>query len=128
MQYLYLAEETTNLLDNYFIGTFCFQVTYQTEYFIDKNKDYVVAEHQALLTASACPFVSNLFPHLREDSAKSSKFSSIGSQFKVPFCSSFSLCILAVIFFFGFMLFFFLFMWSFCTATTAIFARNTKFH
>nr|XP_011462402.1 PREDICTED: myosin-8 isoform X2 [Fragaria vesca subsp. vesca] len=57
-------------------------VTYQTEYFIDKNKDYVVAEHQALLTASACPFVSNLFPHLREDSAKSSKFSSIGSQFK----------------------------------------------
>ncbi|XP_050372273.1 myosin-6-like isoform X2 [Argentina anserina] len=57
-------------------------VTYQTEYFIDKNKDYVVAEHQALLSASDCPFVSGLFPPLPEDSAKSSKFSSIGSQFK----------------------------------------------
>ncbi|KAM5553425.1 myosin-6-like [Rosa sericea] len=57
-------------------------VTYQTEFFIDKNKDYVVAEHQALLSASECSFVSGLFPPLPEESAKSSKFSSIGSQFK----------------------------------------------
>ncbi|KAK9931325.1 hypothetical protein M0R45_018603 [Rubus argutus] len=57
-------------------------VTYQTEFFIDKNKDYVVAEHQALLSASRCSFVSGLFPLLPEESAKSSKFSSIGSQFK----------------------------------------------
>ncbi|GLT81491.1 hypothetical protein SLA2020_528730 [Shorea laevis] len=57
-------------------------VTYQTEYFLDKNKDYVVAEHQALLSASRCSFLSRLFPPLPEESAKSSKFSSIGSRFK----------------------------------------------
>ncbi|XAR48898.1 Myosin ATPase [Bertholletia excelsa] len=57
-------------------------VTYQTEYFLDKNKDYVVAEHQALLSASRCSFVSSLFPSLPEESSKSSKFSSIGSRFK----------------------------------------------
>ncbi|KAL6635354.1 hypothetical protein ACP70R_028025 [Stipagrostis hirtigluma subsp. patula] len=57
-------------------------VTYQTELFLDKNKDYVVAEHQALLSASKCAFVSGLFPLLSEDSSKSSKFSSIGSRFK----------------------------------------------
>ncbi|XP_030499748.1 myosin-6 isoform X1 [Cannabis sativa] len=57
-------------------------VTYQTELFLDKNKDYVVAEHQALLSASKCSFVTSLFPLLAEDSSKSSKFSSIGSRFK----------------------------------------------
>ncbi|KAE8668785.1 Myosin-8 [Hibiscus syriacus] len=56
--------------------------TYQTELFLDKNKDYVVAEHQALLSASKCSFVSGLFPPLVEESSKSSKFSSIGSRFK----------------------------------------------
>lgn len=62
-----------------------FQVTYQTELFLDKNKDYVVAEHQALLCASKCSFVSSLFQPLAEESSKSSKFSSIGSRFKVWF-------------------------------------------
>lgn len=57
-------------------------VTYQTELFLDKNKDYVIAEHQQLLGASNHSFVSGLFPLLPEDSSKSSKFSSIGSQFK----------------------------------------------
>ncbi|KAK3026388.1 hypothetical protein RJ639_042598, partial [Escallonia herrerae] len=57
-------------------------VTYQTEFFLDKNKDYVVAEHQALLNASKCSFVSGLFPLLTEESSKTSKFSSIGSRFK----------------------------------------------
>ncbi|KAH7690363.1 Myosin ATPase protein [Dioscorea alata] len=57
-------------------------VTYQTELFLDKNKDYVVAEHQALLCDSKCSFVSGLFPPLPEDTSKSSKFSSIGSRFK----------------------------------------------
>ncbi|CAI9117967.1 OLC1v1019461C1 [Oldenlandia corymbosa var. corymbosa] len=57
-------------------------VTYQTELFLDKNKDYVVAEHQALLCASRCSFVAGLFPPLPEESSKTSKFSSIGSQFK----------------------------------------------
>ncbi|KAK4366137.1 hypothetical protein RND71_014017 [Anisodus tanguticus] len=31
-------------------------VTYQTELFLEKNKDYVIAEHQALLNASKCSF------------------------------------------------------------------------
>ncbi|XP_028794808.1 myosin-6 isoform X2 [Neltuma alba] len=57
-------------------------VTYQTDLFLDKNKDYVVAEHQALLNASKCPFVSGLFPPAPEESSKQSKFSSIGSRFK----------------------------------------------
>ncbi|KAF1898314.1 hypothetical protein Lal_00033081 [Lupinus albus] len=57
-------------------------VTYQADYFLDKNKDYVVAEHQELLYASKCPFVSSLFLPSPQDSSKKSKFSSIGSQFK----------------------------------------------
>lgn len=65
------------------------QVQYQSEQFIDKNKDYVVPEHQDMLTASKCFFVSGLFPPVTEEatksSNKSSKFSSIGSRFKVIF-------------------------------------------
>lgn len=62
-----------------------FQVMYQSDQFLDKNKDYVVAEHQDLLSASKCLFVSGLFPPIPEETTKSSKFSSIGSRFKVPF-------------------------------------------
>lgn len=58
-------------------------MTYQADQFLDKNKDYVVAEHQDLLTASKCSFVAGLFPPLPEETSKSSKFSSIGSRFKV---------------------------------------------
>ncbi|KAK4341617.1 hypothetical protein RND71_040118 [Anisodus tanguticus] len=57
-------------------------VTYQTEFFLDKNKDFVVPEHQATLIASRCHFVSGLFPPLPEDSSKQTKFSSIGARFK----------------------------------------------
>lgn len=60
-----------------------FQVHYQSDLFLDKNKDYVVAEHQDLLSASECSFVSGLFPPISEETTKSSKFSSIGSRFKV---------------------------------------------
>lgn len=60
-----------------------FQVHYQSGLFLDKNKDYVVAEHQDLLSASECSFVSGLFPPISEETTKSSKFSSIGSRFKV---------------------------------------------
>ncbi|XP_009411029.3 myosin-11-like [Musa acuminata AAA Group] len=59
------------------------EVLYQSDHFLDKNKDYVVAEHQDLLSASKCPFVSGLFPPLPEETSKSSKFSSIGSRFKL---------------------------------------------
>ncbi|CAA0815254.1 Myosin-6 [Striga hermonthica] len=64
------------------ISHYAGDVTYQTEWFLDKNKDYVVAEHQALLNASKCSFVSGLFPISNVESSKQSKFSSIGSRFK----------------------------------------------
>ncbi|CAD6230101.1 unnamed protein product [Miscanthus lutarioriparius] len=57
-------------------------VTYQSDQFLDKNKDYVVAEHQELLNASKCSFVSGLFPPATEENTKSSK-SSIATRFKL---------------------------------------------
>lgn len=66
----------------FIIYTISLQVQYQSDQFLDKNKDYVVAEHQELLIASKCSFVSGLFPPLPEETTKSSKFSSIGSRFK----------------------------------------------
>ncbi|WVZ69084.1 hypothetical protein U9M48_017928 [Paspalum notatum var. saurae] len=57
-------------------------VTYQSDQFLDKNKDYVVAEHQELLNASKCSFVSGLFPPATEENTKSSK-SSIATRFKM---------------------------------------------
>ncbi|KAG6492986.1 hypothetical protein ZIOFF_047958 [Zingiber officinale] len=59
------------------------EVIYQANYFLDKNKDYVVAEHLDLLHASKCPFVANLFSSLPEVTSKASKFSSIASRFKL---------------------------------------------
>lgn len=65
------------------ISHYAGEVTYQADLFLDKNKDYVVAEHQALLGASKCIFVSRLFPPSPEEPSKSSyKFSSIGTRFK----------------------------------------------
>ena len=69
------------------------QVTYLADLFLDKNKDYVVAEHQALLTSSKCSFARALFPPQPEETSKSSKFSSIGSRFKVRLANlKFMLC------------------------------------
>ncbi|WOK92378.1 myosin-11-like isoform X1 [Canna indica] len=68
---------------NFSIVHYAGEVLYQSVLFLDKNKDYVVAEHQDLLSASKCSFVSGLFPPLPEETAKSSKFSSIGSRFKL---------------------------------------------
>ncbi|KAL7593906.1 myosin-17 [Lactuca sativa] len=65
------------------IAHYAGEVNYLADQFLDKNKDYVVAEHQDLLTASKCPFVVGLFPPLPVESSKSSKFSSIGSRFKL---------------------------------------------
>ncbi|MED6221447.1 hypothetical protein PIB30_054772 [Stylosanthes scabra] len=59
------------------------KVTYHTDSFLDKNRDYVVVEHCNLLSSSKCPFVSGLFPLLPEESSRSSyKFSSVASRFK----------------------------------------------
>ncbi|KAE8667505.1 Myosin-11 [Hibiscus syriacus] len=68
---------------NFTIAHYAGDVQYQSEQFLDKNKDYVVPEHQDLLSASKCSFVSGLFPALPEESSKSAKFSSIGSRFKI---------------------------------------------
>ncbi|KAI5669604.1 hypothetical protein M9H77_19457 [Catharanthus roseus] len=59
------------------------KVTYQTETFLEKNRDYVVVEHCNLLSSSKCSFVAGLFPSLPEESSRSSyKFSSVASRFK----------------------------------------------
>ncbi|ESW08884.1 hypothetical protein PHAVU_009G082600 [Phaseolus vulgaris] len=59
------------------------KVTYHTDTFLDKNRDYVVVEHCNLLSSSKLPFVSALFPLLTEESSRSSyKFSSVASRFK----------------------------------------------
>ncbi|KAL8139816.1 hypothetical protein V2J09_005837 [Rumex salicifolius] len=68
---------------DFIISHYAGEVLYQADLFLEKNKDYVVAEHQALLTASKCSFAVSLFPPLPQDSSKSSKFSSIGSRFKM---------------------------------------------
>ncbi|OIV90788.1 hypothetical protein TanjilG_15521 [Lupinus angustifolius] len=68
---------------DFIVAHYAGEVTYQSDQFLDKNKDYVVPEHQDLLGASKCSFVAGLFPPLPEESSKSSKFSSIGSRFKL---------------------------------------------
>ncbi|XP_054802473.1 myosin-9 [Prosopis cineraria] len=59
------------------------EVQYQSEQFLDKNKDYIVPEHQDMLSSSKCFFVAGLFPPLSEETAKSAKFASIGARFKL---------------------------------------------
>ncbi|KAI3829743.1 hypothetical protein L1987_03871 [Smallanthus sonchifolius] len=68
---------------DFIISHYAGEVHYQSDQFLDKNKDYLVPEHQDLLSTSKCSFVAGLFPPLREDATKSSKFSSIGSRFKL---------------------------------------------
>ncbi|KAL5712216.1 hypothetical protein ACHQM5_014407 [Ranunculus cassubicifolius] len=67
---------------NFTIAHFAGEVLYQADQFLEKNKDYVVAEHQELLSTSRCSFVAGLFPPLPEESSKS-KFSSIATRFKL---------------------------------------------
>ncbi|XP_019258831.1 PREDICTED: myosin-15 [Nicotiana attenuata] len=65
------------------ISHYAGKVTYKTEAFLDKNRDYVVVEHRNLLSSSKCPFIAGLFPSLGEESSRSSyKFSSVASRFK----------------------------------------------
>lgn len=59
------------------------EVQYLADQFLDKNKDYVVPEHQNLLSVSRCSFIAGLFPQLSEENVKSGKFSSIASRFKL---------------------------------------------
>uniref|UniRef100_A0A2C9WMD3 Myosin motor domain-containing protein n=2 Tax=Manihot esculenta TaxID=3983 RepID=A0A2C9WMD3_MANES len=66
------------------------EVQYQSDLFLDKNKDYVVPEHRELLSASRCSFVSGLFRSPTEENAKPSKFSAIGSRLENAKPSKFS--------------------------------------
>ncbi|XP_027768777.1 myosin-11 isoform X3 [Solanum pennellii] len=68
---------------DFIISHYAGEVQYQSDQFLDKNKDYIVPEHQDLLCASKCSFVAGLFPSLGEETSKSTKFSSIGSRFKL---------------------------------------------
>ncbi|XP_026449796.1 myosin-11-like [Papaver somniferum] len=69
---------------NFTLAHYAGEVLYAADQFLDKNKDYVVPEHQDLLCTSKCTFVAGLFPQIAEESSnKSTKFSSIGSRFKL---------------------------------------------
>ena len=70
-------------------------MTYKTDNFLTKNRDFVVAEHQQLLGASHYEFVRLLFPPDADTPAdgkpaaggrgpqqSSYKFASVGSRFK----------------------------------------------
>ena len=43
-------------------------VTYETTNFLDKNKDFVVAEHQSLMSSSSLAFVKAIFYDPESDS------------------------------------------------------------
>ncbi|KAL9226908.1 hypothetical protein vseg_002666 [Gypsophila vaccaria] len=65
------------------ISHYAGKVNYQTEYFLDKNRDYVVVEHCSVLSSSKCPLIVDLFPTISEETSRSSyKFSSVSSRFK----------------------------------------------
>ncbi|PKA47048.1 hypothetical protein AXF42_Ash011722 [Apostasia shenzhenica] len=65
------------------ISHYAGKVTYQTDSFLDKNRDYVILEHCNLLSSSKCYFISGLFTSFPEDASRSSyKFSSVSSRFK----------------------------------------------
>ncbi|GMG99196.1 hypothetical protein Nepgr_001036 [Nepenthes gracilis] len=65
------------------ISHYAGKVTYETDTFLDKNRDYVVMEHCSLLSSSKCPFIVGLFPSIPEESSRSSyKFSSVATRFK----------------------------------------------
>jgi myosin V len=75
------------------IAHYAGEVTYRTENFLVKNRDFIVAEHQALMAGSNQQFVKELFPSEDAGTAagntpggagggSSYKFSSVGSRFK----------------------------------------------
>jgi len=70
-------------LTDFTISHYAGEVTYQTDLFLEKNRDYNIVEHHSLMSSSKCPFIAGLFPPSREDTSKSSyKFSSVATRFK----------------------------------------------
>jgi len=72
------------------INHYAGDVTYETDHFLEKNKDYVIAEHQELLCNSQFEYIKQLFPPEPEADkngkglkGKSSyQFKSVGTRFK----------------------------------------------
>ncbi|MFS7949910.1 putative myosin ATPase [Helianthus anomalus] len=65
------------------ISHYAGKVSYQTDSFLDKNRDYVVVDHRNLMSSSKCSFIVGLFAALAEKSSRSSyKFSSVASRFE----------------------------------------------
>ncbi|KAL9249460.1 Myosin-15-like protein [Drosera capensis] len=70
-------------IDNQDVLDLIEKVTYQTDTFLDKNRDYIVMEHCNLMSSSKCSFIAGLFPSMPEESSRSSyKFSSVAARFK----------------------------------------------
>lgn len=65
-------------------------VTYQTDNFLEKNRDYVVAEHQLLLQGSACGLVAELFSN-QEQNGKASVSVGVNYLFARQLVGSFAL-------------------------------------
>ena len=69
-------------------------VTYETDNFLEKNKDYVIADHKSMLASSEYHFVASLFKDKKEDKQKEEaskgrrksvsafRFASLGNTFK----------------------------------------------
>ncbi|KAM0041317.1 putative myosin head, motor domain, P-loop containing nucleoside triphosphate hydrolase [Helianthus debilis subsp. tardiflorus] len=71
----------TDFAISHYVG----KVSYQTDSFLDKNRDYVVIDHYNLMSSSKskCSFIVGLFPALAEESSRSSyKLSSVAPRFK----------------------------------------------
>jgi myosin-5 len=70
--------------EEFIIQHYAGKVQYDTSNFLEKNKDFVVLEHQELLRQSSEAFVRGLFPVDEKDSSKmrsSYKFNSVSSRF-----------------------------------------------
>ncbi|MCO5603333.1 hypothetical protein L7F22_057483 [Adiantum nelumboides] len=66
----------------FIISHYAGEVTYHTDLFLDKNKDYVVVEHEEILSSSKDSFVSGLSALQPDESRSYYKFSSVAARFK----------------------------------------------
>lgn len=74
--------------EDFIIEHYAGPVKYSTLNFLEKNKDFIVLEHQELLGNSTEAFVQDLYPVEKDTSAPQSsfKFSSVSSRFSRQLC------------------------------------------